>query len=335
MTPELKALLDASTSKASKDALIYDMRIFEDWANEWSPNGYRIPATPEEVAEFIAAIGQSRAFSTVQRYVSSISRVHTHAGYPNPTRTDLVHKALRGLKRSKYNDPHQAPALSGKQLVQILRSLSQTEWAGQRNRAIFTIGWACGLRCSELHTLNLEDIELVSEDGPGIPISEGTCSCIVHVRRSKTDQEQKGVKLGIPISPLTAIIHRWVNMLTSLYLDVEGPLFPRFSKSSRDRFFPRHGKRERLSVRGISKMIHHVMLSNGLSGSVHSLRRGIITESARCGVEERIIQRHSRHASTAVLRSYIEEGDIFQDNPLPAVFSRLFRSPEDCQLVSR
>lgn len=326
MTPELKALIDASTSQASKKALTCDMKIYEKWAEQWAPNGFRLPATESEIAEFVAFAGKSRAASTVTRYVSSLSRIHDQSGMTNHTKSQLVRDALRGLKRSKQGELHQAPALSGEQLLAILASLSHTEWAGQRNRAVFAIGWACALRCSELHALDLSDIDFVRDesDRPAV---------IVRVRKSKTDQERIGKALCIPASPLSEIVQRWVKMLASLYVGQPGPLFPRFSKSSRDRYFPRTGVRERLSIRGISKMIGHVMTANGLAGSVHSLRRGMITEAARCNVPERIIQRHSRHRSTAVLRSYIEEGTLLTDNPLPAIFRRLFRRPQDQQLI--
>lgn len=329
MTPALKKLIESASSTASRKALLFDLKVYEKWAEKWAP-AEPLPATPEMVAEFIAAMGPTRAVSTITRYISSLSRIHDRSGWENPTKTPIVRDALTGLRRTKYTAPVQAPALSGKQLLDILAGLSQTEWASQRNRAIFTIGWACALRCSELASLRLEDIDLVYEDERQDP--QSSCAIVVHIRKSKTDQEGAGKAVGIPVSPLAAIVQRWVGMLVSLYLDTKGPLFPRFSKSNKDRYFPRTGKRPGLSTRGVSKAIRQIMLSNKLDGSVHSLRRGMITEAARCEVPEAVIMRHSRHKSLRNLRTYIEAGDILTENPLPAIFARLFSSSQDSKL---
>ena len=48
--------------------------------------------------------------------------------------------------------------------------------------------------------------------------------------------------------------------------------------------------------------------------SAHSLRAGCATEAAAHGVEERDIGRHTRHHSIPVLRGYIREGTVFENN---------------------
>jgi integrase len=55
-----------------------------------------------------------------------------------------------------------------------------------RNRAIILLGFAGAFRRSELVALNVEDIEEVPE------------GLLIHIRRSKTDQEGLGRKLAIP-----------------------------------------------------------------------------------------------------------------------------------------
>jgi integrase len=48
--------------------------------------------------------------------------------------------------------------------------------------------------------------------------------------------------------------------------------------------------------------------------SAHSLRAGLATSAAAAGLEERNIQRQTRHRSTTVLRGYIREGAVFRQN---------------------
>ena len=58
-----------------------------------------------------------------------------------------------------------------------------------RDRALMLIGFAGAFRRSELVGLNIEDLEF-NEDG-----------LVVHLRRSKTDPEGQGRKVGIPYGP--------------------------------------------------------------------------------------------------------------------------------------
>ena len=310
LSDNLRKLLEASSSKASKNALLSDLRVFSKWAEFEQP----IPCTELLVAEFIAAMSEQRTLSTITRYVSSISKAHELGKYPNPTKTELVRQAMAGLRRTQSERLKKAPALSADQLLHILENTSKMEWIGRRNRAILTIGWCGALRCSEICALDMSDIEEISQ---GI---------VVTIRRSKTDQEGKGYCIGIPSSILGEIIIQWKSSVENLYGKKEGPLFPQIGCGAVDRWFPNEGLRKRLTVRGVSKIIKGMLIKFGLNGSSHSLRRGFITEASRCGVPERVIQRHTRHRSLHVLREYIADGNIMEDNPLPAMFARLLCS---------
>lgn len=219
---------------------------------------------------------------------------------------------MHGLRRSRSATLRQASALTGKDLLAVLHALSSTEWTERRNRAIFALGWSAAMRLSELCALNIEDLKTV--DG----------GLVVTIKKSKTDQEGRSAAIGLPNSELTEIILEWNEAVKKLYGLDTGPLWPRIGAAQKDRWFPSVGRRRRLSVRGMSQIIKNVLQANGLKGSSHSLRRGLISEAAAAGVPELIIQRHSRHKSLTVLRSYVEAGNIMIDNPLPAVFDRLF-----------
>lgn len=45
----------------------------------------------------------------------------------------------------------------------------------------------------------------------------------------------------------------------------------------------------------------------------HSLRRGMATTAARNGASERTIMRTTGHTSTATVRGYIEDSELFTD----------------------
>lgn len=312
---KLVELLKNSSSQSSRKALSSDLKLYLKWSSKHDIET-PLPASPENIAEWIADLESNRSVPSISRYISSISRVHDKAGWPNPTKSELVSMAMKGLRRTTETDSSQrkAHALRGEDLLRILDSLPQREWPGRRNRAILAIGWSCGLRSSEICRLNIGDISEIPE------------GLVVFISRSKTDQEGKGYKLGIPNSPLCDIAKDWLQAVKRLYGDENGPLFPRLGYAQKDRWFPPVGVRKRLTTRGLQKIITKLLHKNGITGSVHSLRRGIITEASAAGVPELVIQRHSRHRSIEVLRGYVDDGNIMTSNPLLLVFARLFGS---------
>lgn len=46
----------------------------------------------------------------------------------------------------------------------------------------------------------------------------------------------------------------------------------------------------------------------------HSLRAGFATAAAAAGVEERAIMKQTRHRSSATVRRYIRDGELFARN---------------------
>ena len=313
LSEKLVELLKNSKSRATEKAIRSDIRKFNTWcANRDLSN---LPCSPETLAEWIADLQGSSSVASIARYVSSVSTVHDVGGYDNPARSELVRLAMKGLRRSEAGTPtKKAPALRLKQLIRILDNMSHREWPSRRNRAILAIGWSAALRASEICALNLEDIQRSNE---GI---------IVWLRKSKTDQEGRGVPIGIPNSILADIVLDWISAVTRLYGTDNGPLFPRIGYAQADRWFPSIGPRSRLSTRSLHKLIVRLLRTVSVEGSVHSLRRGMITEAAAVGVAEHLIQRHSRHRSVAVLRGYVDEGNLFTHNPLLPLLDSLPRT---------
>ena len=169
-----------------------------------------------------------------------------------------------------------------------------------RDRALLLIGFAGGFRRSELVAINCSDIEHVPQ---GI---------IVHVRRSKTDQEGVGRQVGIPFGrtrwcPVTAL-NEWLEKAAN----EEGALFHQID---------RHGNvlSGRLSGEAVSLIIKDRAATVGLPPeeySGHSLRAGLATSAAAVGVSSWKIRQQTGHASDAMLARYIRDGELFVDNAI-------------------
>lgn len=138
---------------------------------------------------------------------------------------------------------------------------------------------------------------------------------VIHLRRSKTDQEGAGRKIGIPHGrtrwcPVVARDH-WFARST---IDA-GPIF---------RGVNRHGQLldHRLSGEAVSLILKERAAAAGLDPagfSGHSLRAGFATSAAKAGASSWKIRAQTGHASDAMLSRYLRNGELFADNAAGAV----------------
>jgi integrase len=172
-----------------------------------------------------------------------------------------------------------------------------------RDRALLLIGFPGGFRRSEIVGLDCGDVERVRQ------------GLIVTLRRSKTDQEGAGRKVGIPFGrtrhcPVLALDH-WLAVS-----GIEaGPVF---------RPVDRHGRvaSERLSGEAVSLVVKERVAAVGIDPtgfSGHSLRAGFTTSAVQVGVSTLKIRSQTGHASDAMLARYVRDGELFVDNAAGAL----------------
>lgn len=295
LTDDATDLLRASIAPASARALRGDLDQFAAW-------GGTLPATPAMIARYIAEHAGQHAVATIQRRLASISKAHEMAGLPNPCRAEIVKATLRGLRRVKGTAQHQAKPLLRDDLFLVLDSMDES-LRDQRDRALLLLGFAGGFRRSELVALDVADIQ---------PVREGL---VVTIRRSKTDQEGAGRRIGIPHGrtrhcPVKAV-EAW---LANAGIEA-GPVF---------RPITRHGAlaTSRLTGDAVSILICERLAAAGMDPegfSGHSLRAGFATSAAQAGVSTLKIRAQTGHASDAMLARYVRTGDMFTGNAAGAV----------------
>lgn len=126
---------------------------------------------------------------------------------------------------------------------------------GVRDRALLLIGFAGAFRRSELVGLDLKDVH-TGHDG-----------LTVFIRKSKTDQEGQGRKVGIPYGshPHTCPVQAYGTWLEKCGL-TEGPLF---------RSVTRHGKLQlgRLSDRAVALIVKRTAKKAGLDPDKYACGR--------------------------------------------------------------
>jgi integrase len=302
----------ASLSNATKRAYQTDWETFFNFCSghELDP----LPATPDTVALFLTESAESgRSIATIQRRITSINAIHEHTNNVSPVKDFRVVRVMRGIKRMLGTPQKRSKPISWSELQKMVSQCDQL-MIGVRDAAILTLGWTTALRRSELVALNIGDLDF-TEHG-----------LIVTVRRSKTDQDGEGAHLGIPFAknglcPVKTV-KRWLNRISEKPLPPENPVFPTIGRANRNKWHCE--TRSRLADRMISKIVKQYAKYAGMASeqySAHSLRRGLATQAGALGVPERIISRHTRHRSIAVLRGYIEDGTIWEENPLPSIYS--------------
>jgi len=279
-----------SISDNTKRAYRSDLRHFHNW-------GGTIPATDVMLADYLAQHGVTLSVATLVRRIASISKAHSAKGLPNPARSELVKSTLRGIKRVNGRSQRRAKPLTKEDLFSAWAAMGDT-LKDSRDRALLLIGFAGGFRRSELVAINCTDIESVRQ------------GVVIHVRRSKTDQEGVGRKIGIPHGrtrwcPVTAL-NDWLERAGIK----DGPVF---------RPVDRHGNLldGRLSGEAVSLVIKERVAAIGLEPnefSGHSLRAGLATSAAAAGVSSWKIRQQTGHASDAMLARYIRDGELFIDN---------------------
>jgi integrase len=170
---------------------------------------------------------------------------------------------------------------------------------GARDRALILLGFAGAFRRSELVALDVADCEF-SKDG-----------LTVTLRRSKTDQEGEGRRIGIPYgaNPETCPV-RQLQALISETGVLDGPLF---------RSINRYGRLGlcRLSGGDVARVVKKLADRAGLDSARyagHSLRAGHATSAACAGASERSIMNQTGHRSVQMVRRYIRDASLFREN---------------------
>lgn len=286
----------ASYAHNTKRGYASDWNDFLSWCRELHRNP--LPADASTVALYITELTNTLKVSSLRRRIIAIKKAHEIAELKSPTTDERIRQLLRGIIRTKgIAQDHAVPTLL--KHIQMVVAALPANIKGIRDRAILLIGFAGGLRRSELVGLNVEDLALGEE---GIA---------VHVRKGSKDllQEERIVGITFGLNPETCPIkalEEWLKVSG----DISGRLFApinRWGKISKDRLTDQSIRlivKEALKRAGIAE--------SGFSG--HSLRAGFATVAAMNGASEREIQRSTGHISLDVLRRYIRDGDLFRLN---------------------
>lgn len=298
------ALTDGLTSAASyaadEKALATRLAYRSDWRHftAWcaAADTRVLPAEPATVAAYLAHLADSgRGASTISRRLAAIAYAHRLKQLEPPTSSEPVRAVLRGIRRRLgVKVTKKAPATAraiGAMLEHVPEGI-----AGTRDRALLLIGFAAALRRSELVDLKVNDIEL-HQDG-----------VLLHIRRSKTDQEGEGAAIAVPRGGRLKPVESLEAWLAAAAI-TSGPVFRSIGKSGQ--------LGAGLTDRSVANIVKWYAAAAGLDASLfsgHSLRAGFVTSALEHGADLFKVMDVTRHKRLETLKGYDRRAQAFRDH---------------------
>jgi integrase len=274
---------------------------FAAWARAHGVDPTVLPVHPVVVAAWLATLAPSIGLSALRRRVAAVAWHHRSLGCGWHSGHVSIRQTLAGIARTHPHPVRPAAALTSAEVKRLL-AVCPGDFRGLRDRALFLVGLAGAFRRSELVGIDVADLRFEA------------AAVIVHLPRSKTDQEGKGADVALPrmrgeeTCPVRAL-DDWLQRAKIR----RGPVFRRITAA---------GKLEgRLTGDGVYKILRaraaaaNLTVHPGERLSPHGLRAGLITEASLAGALDEQIMPHSRHKDLGTMRGYRRRARIAVDNP--------------------
>ena len=250
------------------------------------------------------------AVSTIRRRLVAIAQRHRLLGHASPTENAIVREIMQGIARELGTARKKKSALTFDLLESVLR-FAGPDLMGLRDRALMLVAFSGAFRRSEVAALTVDDVRFEAR------------GAAVNLRRSKTDQEGEGRVVALPRlgrSACCPVAARETWLAQGGITD--GPVFRTCSM---------HGNLTANAIgggRGVARIVQRLVEAAGLDGdfAAHSLRAGFVTSAARKKVPEIDMTRVTGHRSFEVLRGYVRDVTLFQDDsPLATIIGMQHR----------
>jgi integrase len=303
---------EASTAENTDKAYAADWKHFARWCRLKGTDP--LPPSPEMiglyVADLAAPAGKAPALSvsTIERRLSGLAWNYTQRGFTLDRKNRHIATVLAGIKRKHARPPVQKEAILLEDILAMVATLPY-DLRGLRDRAILLLGFAGGLRRSEIVSLDVHKDD-TPDSGGWVEIFEGGAMLTLN---AKTGWRE--VEIGRGSSDQTCPVHALEQWLHFAKIDF-GPVFVRCAHD---------GKRAletRLSDKHVARLIKATVLTSGIRSELpeakrlamfsgHSLRAGLASSAE---VDERYVQKQLGHASAEMTRRYQRRRDRFRVN---------------------
>jgi len=302
----------ASTAKNTNKAYAADWKHFARWCRLKGTDP--LPPSPEMIGLYLtdlaAPTGKVPALSvsTIDRRLSGLAWNYAQRGFTLDRKNRHIATVLAGIKRKHARPPVQKEAILAEDILAMVATLP-FDLRGLRDRAILLLGYAGGLRRSEIVSLDVHKDD-TPESGGWIEIFDKGALLTLN---AKTGWRE--VEIGRGSKDQTCPVHALEQWLHFAKIDF-GPVFV---GTSRD------GKRAldaRLNDKHVARLIKRTVMDAGIRPNLpemerlalfsgHSLRAGLASSAE---VDERYVQKQLGHASPEMTRRYQRRRDRFRVN---------------------
>ena len=320
LTERARGYVAAASSANTRKAYASDWKHFSAWCRR--QNFSPLPPDPQVVGLYITACasgsaagttkhgGKSDSVSTIERRLAALGWNYAQRGEQKLDRKDrAIATVMAGIRNRHAAPPRQKEAILPEDLIAMLETLDRGSLRGLRDRAMLLLGFAGGLRRSEITGLDLGRDQ--TDDGRGwIEIFDKGALLTL---RGKTGWRE--VEIGRGSSDATcpvAALEAWIKFAKL----AKGPLFRRVTGKGKD-VGP-----DRLNDQEVARLVKKTALAAGVRGELsgvergqmfsgHSLRAGLASSAE---VDERYVQKQLGHASAEMTRRYQRRRDRFRVN---------------------
>ncbi|MFG6637826.1 tyrosine-type recombinase/integrase [Sulfitobacter sp. 1A12126] len=315
----LDQLVETARGYAKQAASENTLKAYaKDWANfaRWCrlKGTDPLPPSPEIIGLYFANLatptGKAPALSvsTIERRLSGLSWNYKQRGFNLDRKNRHIATVLAGIKRKHARPPVQKEAILAEDILAMVDTLP-FDLRGLRDRAILLLGYAGGLRRSEIISLDVHKDDTPDTGGWIEIFDEGALLTL----NAKTGWRE--VEIGRGSKDQSCPVHALEQWLRFAKIDF-GPIFV---GTSRD------GKRAcetRLNDKHVARLIKRTVLDAGIRSDLpekdrlalfsgHSLRAGLASSAE---VDERYVQKQLGHASAEMTRRYQRRRDRFRVN---------------------
>jgi len=294
------------------------MAYAKDWAQfaRWCRmrGADTLPASPQLIGLYIADLAAPQgkvpalSVSSIERRLSGLGWGYAQRGDRLDRKDRHIATVLAGIRRKHARPPVQKEAILPEDLRDMLATLHH-DLRGLRDRAILLIGFAGGLRRSEIVSLDHSKDDTL-DSGGWVGVQEGGALITL---RGKTGWREVEIARGS--SDQTCPVHALRQWLHYARIDF-GPLFVAVSRNGLK------ATSERLSDKHVARLIKQTVEDAGLRPELskaerlalysgHSLRAGLASSA---DVDERYVQKQLGHASAEMTRRYQRRRDRFRVN---------------------
>jgi len=279
-----------------------------------------LPASPQLIGLYIADLAapggrassqstsQPLSVSSIERRLSGLTWGYAQRGERLDRKDRHIASVLAGIRRKHARPPAQKEAILPEDLRDMLATLPH-DLRGLRDRAILLIGFAGGLRRSEIVSLDHGKDDTPNSGGWVELLQDG----VLITLRGKTGWREVEIARGS--SDQTCPVHALTQWLHYARIDF-GPIFVAVSRNGLK------ATDERLSDKHVARLIKTCVRAVSLRPELpeearlalfsgHSLRAGLASSAE---VDERYVQKQLGHASAEMTRRYQRRRDRFRVN---------------------